>query len=65
MTEPEKEIVERLNHPLYTTKFIGEWENWDGNVFSNAPAALQSMGVCGFMEAVRQMEKQKYLITEE
>lgn len=54
MTENERKIVEELNHPLYTPEFIEQWEDWKGNVFSNAPAALQSMGV---IEAIKQIAK--------
>ena len=59
MTEIERKIVEELNHPLYTPEFIERWEGWVGNVFTNAPAALQSMGVCGFMKAIKQIAKQR------
>lgn len=40
MTKDERKTVEELNHPLYTPEFIEQWKDWEGNVFSNAPAAL-------------------------
>lgn len=55
MTDREKQIVEQLNHPLYTVDFLEEWKDRDDSVFANAPAALQAMGANGFYEAVRQM----------
>lgn len=57
MTAKEREIVERLNHPVYTTDFLEEWIQIKDNVFINAPAALQAMGAKGFYEAVKQMAK--------
>lgn len=55
MTAKEREIVERLNHPVYTTNFLEEWIQRKDNVFINAPAALQAMGAKGFYEAVKQI----------
>lgn len=55
MTAKEREIVERLNHPVYTTDFLEEWIHRKDNVFINAPAALQAMGAKGFYEAVKQI----------
>lgn len=57
MTTKEREIVERLNHPVYTTDFLEEWIQRKDNVFINAPTALQAMGAKGFYEAVKQMAK--------
>lgn len=57
MTAKEREIVERLNHPVYTTDFLEEWIQRNDNVFINAPAALQAMGAKGFYEAVKQIAK--------
>ena len=57
MTLKEKEVVERLNHPLYTTSFLEEWLERKDNVFVNAPVALQAMGAKGFYEAVKQIAK--------
>lgn len=57
MTAKEREIVERLNHPVYTTDFLEEWIHRKDNVFINAPAALQAMGAKGFYEAVKQTAK--------
>ena len=52
MTEKEREIVERLNHPVYTTDFLEEWIQRKDNVFINAPAALQAMGAKGYYEHI-------------
>lgn len=57
MTAKEREIVERLNHPVYTAGFLEEWIERNDNVFINAPAALQAMGAKGFYEAVKQIAK--------
>lgn len=57
MTAKEREIVERLNHRVYTTDFLEEWIHRKDNVFINAPAALQAMGAKGFYEAVKQIAK--------
>lgn len=53
LSEKEKEVIKRINHPLYTIEFIEEWINRDDNVAINAVAALQAMGVEGFYEAVK------------
>lgn len=55
MTEKEKDIVARLNHPIYTVDFLGKWVNRNDDVFTNAFAALQAMGAKGYYEAVKQM----------
>lgn len=57
MTAKEREIVERLNHPVYTMDFLEEWIQRKDNVFINAPAVLQAMGAKGFYEAVKQIAK--------
>lgn len=57
MTAKEREIVERLNHPVYTMDFLEEWIQRKDNVFINTPAALQAMGAKGFYEAVKQIAK--------
>ena len=57
MTAKEREIVERLNHPVYTMDFLEERIQKKDNVFINAPAALQAMGAKGFYEAVKQIAK--------
>ena len=57
MTAKEREIVERLNHPVYTMDFLEEWIQRKDNVFINVPAALQAMGAKGFYEAVKQIAK--------
>ena len=57
LSEKGKEIIEKLNHPLYTTTFLEEWDNRSDNALSNIPAALQAMGAHGYMDAVRQICK--------
>lgn len=57
MTVKEKEIVKKLNHPLYNVEFLEEWLKRNDNVFVNAPSALQAMGAKGYYEAVKQIAK--------
>lgn len=57
LSESDKSIIEKLNHPFYTVEYLEEWLNRNDNVFINAPAALQIMGARGFYEAVRYMQK--------
>lgn len=57
--EKEKEIITKLNHPLYTVEFLQEWINRNDNVFTNAPAALQACCAKGFYEAVKCLTKEK------
>lgn len=51
----EIEIIEELNHPLYTVEFLKEWVGRNDNVVVNAPAALQAMGANGYYEAIRRI----------
>lgn len=54
LTDKEQQVIKRLDHNLYTVEFVAEWlDRKPENVFINAPAALQQMGVEGFMSAVR------------
>ena len=55
MTDKEKTIVEKLNDPVYTVDYLETWLNRNDNVFINAPAALQEMGVKGFYTAVQRI----------
>jgi len=55
MTDKEKEIVRKINHPLYTVEYLEYWIARNDNVFINAPAALQAMGAKGFYEAIKAM----------
>lgn len=62
LTDAEKAVVERLGNDLYTVDFIENWISRDPvNVFVNAPAALQQMGVNGYLEAVRMIVKMEGL----
>ncbi len=59
LTEQEIAVIKKLNHSLYTVEFINErMGRRPENVLINAPAALQQMGVEGFMDAVRCMVKE-------
>ncbi len=51
----EIEIIEELNHPLYTVEFLKEWVGRNDNVVANAPAALQAIGANGYYEAIRRI----------
>ena len=57
MTAKEREVTDRINHPVYTSDFLAEWIERNDNVFVNAPAALQAMGAKGFYAAVQQIAK--------
>ena len=53
ISEREKQIIQKLNHPLYTVEFLKQWINRNDNPMINAVAALQAMGAKGFYEAVK------------
>ena len=54
LTDAEKAVIEQLGHSLYSVDFIENWISREPeNVFVNAPAALQQMGVNGYLEAVK------------
>ena len=57
MTEKEKQIVEKIAHPLYTVEFLEKWINRDDNIFSNAPAAVTACSAKGFYAAVQLIAK--------
>lgn len=57
ITEQEKQIIEKLNHPLYSVKFLQEWINRKETVFENAPCALQCCCAHGYYDAVKQIAK--------
>lgn len=59
LTENQKRIIKQLNDSLYTISFLEEWLNRQDNVFTNAPAALQTMGAQGFYRAILAIEKRK------
>lgn len=60
LLEAEKKLITALHHPLYTVEFVEEWVNYQGNVFINALASLQSMGAIGFYQAVKSMIRMGY-----
>lgn len=55
INDREKQVIEKLNHPLYTVKFLQQWINRNDNPMINALAALQAMGAKGYYEAVKTM----------
>lgn len=59
ISEQEKIIIKKLNHPLYTVEFLQEWINRNDDVFANAPSALQACSAKGFYEAVKYMTKEQ------
>lgn len=60
LTPEERWAIKTLGHPLYTEEFIEDWLSRESaNVFTNAPVALQQMGVNGFMDAVRRLTRQE------
>lgn len=52
LTEEQKEVIQKLNHPIYTVEYLQEWVNRDDNVLVNAPAALQAVAASGYLAAV-------------
>lgn len=58
LTPEEKWAIKTLNDPIYTVEFIEDWLSREPvNVFSNVPAALQQVGVNGFLSAVRRLSR--------
>ncbi len=55
LSDAEKAIVEKLNHSIYTVNFLEDWINRKDDVFTNAPAALQSCTAYGFYQAIKAM----------
>lgn len=49
ITDKEKELITKLGDPYYTVSNIEKWINRNDNVFANAPAALQAMGIKDIM----------------
>lgn len=54
----QKRLVENLGDETYTVAYIEEWMNRQDDVISNAPAALTSMGVHGYLRAIKNMERE-------
>ena len=57
LSDKEIQVINRLNHPLYTIEFLQEWINRKDNIFVNAPSALQAMGAKGYYQAIQQICK--------
>lgn len=55
LTGLEKQIINELDHPVYTVEFIKKWINREPDVLINTLAALRVMGVRGYYEAVHRM----------
>ena len=55
LTKWEKELIDELDHPIYSVGYIEEWINRHDTVDINALAALMCMGVVGYYEAVKRM----------
>ena len=55
LTELEKQIIDVLDHPVYTVEFIENRINGQIDILTNAVASLQLMGVIGYYEAVHRM----------
>lgn len=59
LTELEKQIVNELDHPLYTVDFIEDWINRQPDILTNTVATLQLMTVVGYYDAVHQMAERQ------
>lgn len=59
LTELEKQIINELDHPLYTVEFIENWINRKPDVLINAVFALMVMKVQGYYSAVHQMAERQ------
>lgn len=57
ITEVEKDMINRLAHPLYTVGFLEEWLNRDEDVREGTMGALPAMSAKGYYEGVRWMVK--------
>ena len=57
LTQSQKDLIDKLNHPIYTVDYIEEWVNRNDPININAPAALAAMGAKGFFDAVKCFEK--------
>ena len=55
LTEREKQIIDVLDHPVYTVEFIENRINGQIDILTNAVASLRLMGVIGYYEAVHRM----------
>ena len=55
LTELEKQIIDVLDHPVYTVEFIENRINGQIDILTNPVASLRLMGVIGYYEAVHQM----------
>ena len=55
LTELEKQIINELDHPVYTVEFIENRINGQIDILTNAVASLRLMGVIGYYEAVHRM----------
>ena len=56
LTEKEKKIVNKLNHPLFTVEYLEKWITRNENVFIKPEKALCASEAKGFFEAVKAIE---------
>lgn len=61
LTPRQEAIINRLNHSVYTAKYISEWLGREDNIAVNAPAALIEAGVHAYYEAVVQLERSQLI----
>lgn len=56
LTEEQKEVIQKLNHPLYTVEYLQaqEWVDFDrnDNIFVNTPMAFKATAASGYLAAV-------------
>lgn len=57
LTEIEKQIINELDHPVYTVEFIEKWINREPII--NVVSSLTIMGVHGYYEAVHRMAERQ------
>ena len=58
LTPRQRELIERLNHPVFTPDYIESWIGRNDDVSVNAPAALSAIEAKGFFAAIRCLEEE-------
>ena len=53
LTDRERVIIEKLDHPLYTVDYLEQWTDGDYNPLTHALEALRSAKAKGYLEAVQ------------
>lgn len=59
LTEHEKQIINELDHPLYTVEFIENRINGQLDILTKTVATLRLMGIIGYYEAVHRMAERQ------